>query len=272
MNNTPELNPGLSAPEAYLLINLPRWDVRKALKLGFMGLVAQGVLRLDVEERPGVFRARHIAHLRAAPGLPAVLPPVAASLVKVVRAAEPEGLLKTVLGQCQREYRRTLVGFMQNCVGPALVARGLAAPTRKRFLGLVPYDTFALTATGEAEKARLQDLIRETKAVPRLLDSDPAKAASLIASLGSAFLLVEELKPHYPALEKALRPPDGGNGSDVNYFTSSTGFDGGSDGACFDFGHLDFSCFDAGAFDSFDAGFSDAGGDAGGGDGGSSGC
>lgn len=271
MQSAPGLYAGLSAPEAYLLINLPRWDVRKALKLGFMGLMAQGILRLDTEDRPGLFRTRHIQYLRAAPDLPAPLPPVAASLVKVVRAAEPDGLLTKVLGQCEREYRRTLVGFIQNCVGPALVARGLAEPKRKRFLGLLPYDTFALTDAGEAEKARLQGLMQETHAVPKLIDSDPAKVASLIAALGGAFLLVEELKPHYPALEKALRQSDGSGGD--AYFSNSAAFGDAPGDACFDFGKLDFSCFDSGAFDSFDAGFSDAGGDGGGGDGGgSSGC
>ena len=42
-----EKNAGLSAPEAYLLISLPLCDPSKALKLGFMGLVAQGVLVLE---------------------------------------------------------------------------------------------------------------------------------------------------------------------------------------------------------------------------------
>lgn len=274
MPDTPRLNGGLSAPEAYLLINLPRWDVHRALKLGFMGLVTQRILRLDVEERPGLIRTRRIPHLRLAPDLPTPLPPVAASLVKVVRAAEPDGLLRDVLRQCAHEYRRTLVGFIHDCVGPALVARGLAAPRRARLLGLFPYDSFALTDAGEAEKMRLQDLIRETGAIPDLLASDPAKAASLIAALGGAFLLVEELKPHYPVLEKALRQSDGSGGGDFYYLPSSDFGGSGQSDTCFDFGHLDFSCFDSGAFDSFDAGFSDAGGDGGGdGDGGgSSGC
>jgi hypothetical protein len=266
------LNDGLSSAEAYLLINLPRWDVRRALKLGFMGLVAQGILRLDVEERPGFIRTRRIPHLRVAPNLPVPLPPVAASLVKVVRGAEPEGLLKNVLSQCEREFRRNLVGFILNCVGPAMVARGLAEPKRARFLGLVPYDSFVLTMAGESEKARLQDLISEVSAVASLIDRDPAKVASLIAALGGAFLLVEELKPHYPALEKALRAPNA-RGDSYNFVNSENFNPGGQGDACFDFGHLDFSCFDAGAFDSFDAGFSDAaGGDGGGGDSGSSGC
>jgi len=276
MANTPGLYAGLSAPEAYLLINLPHWQANRALKLGFMGLVAQGILRLETEDRQGFFRTRHIPHLRVAPDLPSPLPPVAASLVKVVRGAEPDGLLTAVLSECQGEYGKTLPRFIRNCVGPALVARGLAVPMRKRALGIFPYDSFALTPAGEEEKSRLQDLMREALTVPNLLESDPAKAASLIAALGSAFLLLDELKPHYPELENAMRQYDsGGSSSDGGYSFPDSQTSGIGDGnLCFDFGHLDFSCFDAGAFDSFDAGFSDAGGggDGSGGDGGSSGC
>ena len=274
MTDTLRSSAGLSAPKAHLLINLPRWNAQLALKAGFMGLVAQGILRLDIEERPGILRTRRIPHLRVAPDLPEPLPPVAASLVKVVRATEPGGVLGVVLRQCKREYRQTLTGFIKDCVGPALVARGLAAPKHARAIGIFPYNTFELTPAGEDEQARLRDLIREARAVvPSLLDSDPAKAASLIAALGSTFLLLEELKPHYPALEKAMRQSDG-SGGDFYYFTNSATVDSSAPGdACFDFGHLDFSCFDSGAFDSFDAGFSDAGGGDGGGDGGgSSGC
>jgi hypothetical protein len=276
MPNTPGLYAGLSAPEAYVLINLPRWDAHHALKLGFMGLVAQGILRLEIEERPGIFRTRRVPHLRVAPDLPSPLPPVAASLIKMVRAAEPDGVLNTVLRHCHIDYHQTLSGFIKDCIGPALAARGLAAPIRARALRIFPYNSFALTEAGEAEKSRLRDLIREAKDVPTLLDSDPAKAAAQIAALGSAFLLVEELKPHYPELEKAMRRSDGSSGGDGGYYFPDSQTSRIGDGnLCFDFGHLDFSCFDAGAFDSFDAGFSDAGGggDGGGGDGGgSSGC
>ena len=275
MNDAPRSPPGLSAPEVHLLINMPRWNAQLALKVGFMGLVAQGMLRLEIEERPGIFRTRRIPHLRVAPNLPAPLPPVAASLIKMVRAAEPDGDLKTVLRQCHIDYHQTLSGFIKDCVGPALVGRGLAVRMRRRALGIFPYNSFALTPPGDEEKARLLDLMHEAKTVPRLLESDPDTAASLVAALGSAFLLVEELKPHYPALEKAMRQYDGSgsSGDGATYFPDGQTSAVGDGSFCFDFGHLDFSCFDSGAFDSFDAGFSDGGGgDGGGGDGGGSGC
>jgi hypothetical protein len=276
MSDAPRLGPGLSAPEVHLLINMPRWDAPLALKVGFMGLVAQGILRLEIEERPGIFRTRRVPHLRVAPVLPSPLPPVAASLISMVRAAEPDGDLKTVLRHCHIDYHQTLSGFIKDCIGPALVARGLAVSERARALGIFPYNRFVCTPVGQTERARLLGLMHEAKTVPAILESDPAKAAALIAALGSAFLLVEELKPHYPELEKAMRKYDssGSGGDGGGYYFPDGETSGIGDGDfCFDFGHLDFACFDSGAFDSFDAGFSDGGGgDGGGGDGGGGGC
>jgi hypothetical protein len=257
----------LSAAEAFVLLSLPRFDVRAALKYGFIGLLTQGILRIEAEDRPGLFRARNIPHLRVALKLPATLPPIAASLVAVVRAAEPDGRMRDVLRQAMRAYGRTLVGFVQDVVGPALVARGLAETRRSRVLGLLPLIRFYRTPAGEAEKARLQELMQEASAIPQQLERDPAQAVALVAVLGGAILLVEGLRPHYAALERALRPPEPG-GTYID--TGSWEFD--HAGALCDLGHVDFSCFDAGAFDSFDAGFGDAGGDGGGGDGGNSGC
>jgi hypothetical protein len=175
------------------------------------------------------------------------------------------------------------------------VARGLAEQRKTRLLGFIPVTRYYRTPTGEAEKARLDDAIRDARQIPRYLDSDPAQAAALVAAAGAAILLVDELRPHYDALARVLRPPPDGGNDGAGY---TTGFDGPNDTtrhdggisdsvsfgdsanfdfANFDFGSIDFGSIDFGAFDAgaFDAGFSDAGGDGGdggGGDGGSSGC
>ncbi len=258
----------LGAAEAYLLLSLPKFDNRKALKIGFMGLLAQGVLRIENEDRPGLFRTRHIARLRVAAAAPANLPPVAASLVKVVRATEPDGLMRDVVKQSMREYGSALLGFVQTIVAPALIARGLAEKQTSRILGLLPRTRYVRTPAGESEKIRLDGLMQDACSIPRYLDRDPAQAAALAASLGGVILLIDELRPHYQAIAVALRERGSGDFAPVDI----GGFDG-VDAGAFDFGALDFSAFDSGAFDSFDSGFSDAGGDGGGGDGGgSSGC
>jgi hypothetical protein len=260
----------LSAPEAFVLLSLPRYDAAKVLKTGFIGLLAQGVLRLETEDRPGLIRTRHIPHLKVAENAPQTLPPIAASLVQVVRNAAPDGLMKAIVAQSRREFRRTLLGFAQNRVIPSLVGRGLAEERAKKLLGFIPTRVFARTAAGETEKIRLENAMRNAKTIPQYLDSDPAKVAALVLAAGSAILLVDELRPFYDRLSRALSPRDGAGGG----FTDGGGLsDGGAGFTSFDFGHVDFSSFDSGAFTSFDAGFSDAGGDGGGGDsGGSSGC
>jgi hypothetical protein len=301
-----EKNERLSAAEAFVLLSLPRFDVRKALKLGFMGLLAQGVLRIEPEDRRGLFRTRHVPHLRVAAYLPANLSPIAVSLVRNVRFAEPDGLMRDVVRDAGREYGSTLTGFVNKLVAPALVARGLAELRRSYILGLIPRTRFFRTPTGEVERIRLENLMRDALAIPDYLDRDPRQAIALIAAMGGAILLVDELRPHYQAMAVALRDqtradgssdgggfaygdgaPEGGPDDRLPQHDDPASLDigsvdfagadgGGLDLAGIDFGGLDFSAFDAGAFDSFDAGFADAGGDGGGGDGGgdggSSGC
>jgi len=257
----------LSAAEAFVLLSLPRFSARAALKYGLMGLLAQGVLRSEEKTRPGLVRTRRSLHLRAASDVPADLPPVAASLVGVVNAAAPrDGVIGEVLKQAMRVYRRTLVGFVLEWVGPALVARGLAEMRHRRLLGLIPHDSFHPTLAGEAEKTRVRDALHEARAIPQYLDRDPAQAAALAAAAGGAILLVDELRPHYAQLAKAFQEPD----------MSPTPFpimaDTGN-GAAFHFGCIDFGTVDFGCFQSFDSGFDAASDGGGGGDsGGGSSC
>jgi hypothetical protein len=268
-----EKNAGLSAPEAYILVSLPRYDVRKALKLGFMGLLAQGVLRSEDETRAGIIRTRHVIHLRVAPNLPDDLPPLTASLVKIVRAAEPrDGVMSEIVKQSMREYGNNLFGFASKHVCPALADRGLAEERKVRLLGLIPTRRFERTPAGDIEKTRLENAMQEARCIPRCLDSEPAQVAAMVAAAGSAIFLIDELQPHYQGIAKAMRDQSG----DAPFFAPSTdGFSssssdvGGFDAGCFDAGSFNFDGIDFASFDfgSFDSGFDSSGGDSG-----SSGC
>ncbi len=272
---------GLSASEALVLTSLPRFDARKAIKIGLFSLLMRGILRLDVEERPGLLRKRQTVRLRLARDLPQRLPPPMESLVEVVRAAGPGGLMSDIVKQATRRYGRTLVGFVQKYVGPALVERGLAEQRQTRIFGLVPVMRFHPTPAGEAEKSRLEAAMREARAIPEFLERDQAQAVALAAAAGSAILLIDELKPHYQALSHAMRAADRSGGDYSGPIDLPTGHGdamgaSGLDAAAIDF---DLGGFDLTAFDSFDAGFAafDTGFDSaadtgGGGDGGSSGC
>jgi hypothetical protein len=269
----------LSAPEAYILMSLPRYDIRKSLKLGFMGLLAQGVLRSEDEARAGIIRTRHVIHLRVAANLPDDLPPLTASIVKIVRAAEPrDGEMKEIVKQSAREYGSNLLGFTNKLVCPALAARGLAEQRKVRLLGIIPTQRFERTPAGDVEKTRLEAAMRDARSIPEYLDRDPAQVAALVAAVGSAIFLIDELQPHYQGIAKAMRDNSGGAfsmpGTDGSDFTSVGSHSGGFDPGCFDAGSFDFASFnfDGIDFGCFDFGAFDAGFDGGGGDGGSSGC
>lgn len=264
---------GLSASEALVLISLPRFDARKAIKVGLFALLLQGVLRLQVEQRPGLLRQRQVVRLLVAREPMRALPSVPASLLGVVRSAGPGGLMSDVVKQAMRAYGRTLTKFVQEHVAPALIAQRLAEMRRERLLGLLPVTRFYPTRAGVAERARIDDAMRQASRIPEFLKNDPAQAAALAAACGSAILLVEGLRPHYQALSQAMRPPDGGDYTG-SYDSGAGGSDGGFGAADrgFDFVACDFAAFDSfdAGFDAFDAGF-DAACDAGGGDGGGDG-
>ena len=266
----------LGAAEAYVLLSLPRTAPAKAVKLGLLALIVQGLVRMETVERRVMLRRMHDVHLYASPDPAPVLQPAAASLLGIVRAAGPDGSMSRVVALAKRAYGGALGGFVKDHVAPVLIERGLATYRPARILGLFPTTRLGRTATGEAERERLERAIRDAREIPRFLDRDPVQAAALAAALGGAILLIDELRPHYEALAAAVRryaPGDDigsgdGGGADFADVDRSGGFDF----ANVDLDAVDFSGIDFGGFDS---GFSDAGGEGGGdggGDGGSSGC
>src|SRR5258708_18680863 len=126
-------NNRLGAAGALVLTSLPRFDAQKALKIGFMELLVRGVLRIEQRDRPGLLHHKHSLHISAAPSAAAQVSPVAASLLSVVRSAEPkDGVLAEILKRARRQYGRGFSGFVSNVTAPALVARGLVEARRER--------------------------------------------------------------------------------------------------------------------------------------------
>ncbi|MBV9583330.1 MAG: hypothetical protein JO213_00410 [Alphaproteobacteria bacterium] len=262
----PEGHP-LSAAEALVLLSLPRFDGRQAVKIGLMSLQAQGILRAVEVVKTNVFGTARFAAVRVAreikpeiPGtVPASLPPGEASLVAVVRAAEPaEGLISAIIKEGRLAYGDAALmstrfrEFVLRFVLPSLVARGLAEERQTRRFGLIPASGFYRTPAGEAERTRLTAAMQDARAIPDYLDRDPAQAAALAAAAGSAILLVAEVRPHFRRLAEALREPAG----DGAYYAGAFDFSG-CDFTAGDFAAGDFAGgggFDA-SFSAFDAGF-----------------
>jgi hypothetical protein len=172
----------LSAPEVLVLTSLPRYSARKAVKVGLLALLVQGLLRIDQEERPGLLRKRRIAHMRTAREAAEPLPPSTASLLGVVRAAQSQdGTMPAVVAAARQAFGKELDGFVRHYVFPSLIERGLAEPRRTRWLGLVPVTRHYPTAAGEAERRRLEEKMQQAREIPRYLDRDPAQAVALAA-------------------------------------------------------------------------------------------
>lgn len=245
----------LSAPEAHVLLSLPRFDGPYAVKVGLIELLARGVLVASEELKPTILGRKRFLCLRVAGNAPASLPPPAASLVAVVRAAEHAGASITdIHREASKSYKSRFVHFVLDHVGPSLVERGLAEARSKRLLGMLPVTRFERTAAGEAERARLEAAMREARAIPQCLDRDLAQAAALAAAAGSALLMVDALRPHYRRLAEAMRD----RGADLGYTPGVVDAgSGGADFGSFDFGGCDFGSFDGfdSCFDAFDAGF-----------------
>src|SRR5262249_20362157 len=155
-----------------------------------------------------------------APGAPTSRSRVAASLLRVVRAAAAnDSAMADLVKESVREYGSGFYRFVNRCVSPALVARGLAEERRVKLLWLIPVTRFYRTAAGDAGAARLEATMRDVGAIPDYLDRDPAQAAALAAAAGTAILLADELRPYYQKLAAAMQPHSiaDGDGGDLSF-------------------------------------------------------
>ena len=255
----------LSPAEALFLLKPNRTPGSRTLRVTLLSLLVKGVLRIEEEVKPGVFRDRKVAHLRIVAERTPTSPPHVAELIGVVRAAQADGgKVRDVARLAQGTFGAGCGLYNRTFIVPSLIERGLLEERRVLFVR-----TWHATPAGEAERARIEADIERARQLPALLRSNPAEAAALALALGGTLLLVDDLRAHYRQLADAMRSSgyDGG---------ASDGFDGASSGTGdssggFDFGSFDFGSFDAGAFDaldagigSFDSGFSDGGGGDGG--------
>ena len=245
-----------------------------------MTLLLRRVLRAEAEAQRGWFRTRTVTRLRLGQ-LPA-LPPHEAAVVRLVQSAshgQPAGpTVELVVAAARRQYGPALDRFRQDLVLPALTGRKLV---EVRATGLLGIRRPALTPSGTAARARLQDLLDRGRMVPRWLDSDPRQAALAAAALGPLVLLVDELKPHLKRLASAMpRRDDGGDGGgssgseglDCHHPHKGGSLDAAGPGAGtpdpgasdpgafglggFDYGALDAAAFDTGSFDALDSAMS----------------
>ncbi len=273
----------LSPAEALVLLRPNRTPGREAVKVTFLSLMAQGLLRIEEETRKGWFRKTRTVYVRPAGRMSRPLPPHTMSLMETVRLAQiATGSMKDIVARAREAYGANFEGFKKQFIMPALAARGLVE--EKRILLL--FRGWRTTPAGAAQQSRIQSDIERARTIPALLRSNPAEAAAIALAVGSTILLVEELRPYYRQLSQAMRPVNDGGDSSGDGGSWSTASDTdphrhdhpddpANPGAAsldalgadhFDFGWLDASAFDAldAGIASFDAGFDASAGHAGG--------
>lgn len=270
----------LSAAEALVLQNPDLNQGRAAFKLTLMELLARKLITLRHEEKRLSFgRTRKTDFLQISPNAQAQVAGHAAfqaalAAVAQARTKDADATIPQVVQQARKSFGADLGKFQSEQIIPALTNRGLIEQYTKKRLGLFTTTRYRPTAAGEALRQEITGHLNQARTLPALVDHDPASAAALIATLGSAVLLLDELKPHYGRISRSLSTSQDGDSGDFGSFDSDDSSFSGLDsiGDSFDF---DFSAFDAldSTLDTFDSSFdaadssSDGGGDSDGGGG-----
>lgn len=271
----------LSPPEAFLLLKPDLDGAREAAKIAALYLLAQRVFRMKSAEHRGflgITRTKDALDVGDFAG--DRRGPVGAVWSKGY--ALPDGSTLADLAKSMRsEWGNGLKGYARHIVLPALERRGLIKGYHRKIMGLFPVHQWQRTEAGEAAYFEVAAAKQTARTIPDFLDNDPRQAAVLILAVGSAVLLVPELRPHFAEMARVMAAQKN-DGSTSSSDGGSSG-DGGSgtgeprqepQDEAFDLGSLDAADIDALSSDlsGFDAGFDagDSGGD-GGGDGGGGG-
>ena len=213
----------LTAPEALVLLNPNQEQSRTALKLAMTELLARRLMSMRSEEEKGFLGFKQKTDfIQLAPtatqklaDLP-VLQVISATLDKVGEVSR-EVSMAQFIQQAYKDFGYDFSSFQAKHILPALVEKGLLEPRQEKMLLLFRVTRYDYTPAGEALKQQLDDQMAQARTVPVWLDSEPAQATALLISLGSAVLLIDELRAHYARLSQTLPAYSLGDGSLV-YF------------------------------------------------------
>ncbi len=230
----------LSPAEALVLLDPNAAQGVQAAKVTFLGLLAQGVLRLE-QARSRVFGSYTQVKVAREPQ---ATPPHVEAVLQAVRYSRA-GTINDIAKRLAKATER-FRGFVPDLVRPQLVQRGLLEERRHQeqrkalfvFRRTVTVSTFHPTEAGAREQARLRALLDEAPAIRTALDENPARAAAMAASLGVLLVLVPSLLPVLGQLAGAMGMPgahglmDGGGGDTAWVMdASAAGFDDSLDSA-----------------------------------------
>lgn len=264
----------LTPAEALVLLEPDTELGREAAKVTFLGLLAEGVLRLEKETGRLMGGTTRLRLARQ----PAESPPHVAVVLDAVRYSR-SGTIPDVVKRLAKETHR-FAGFIPSLVRPRLIQRGLLVQRSHQeqrrsllfFKRTVTVHTYHPTEAGAREQARLRGMLDTAPEIRAALDSNPARAAVMAAALGTLLVLVPALLPFLGQIGNAMAAApasglgDSGGAEDMSW--SDTDWTA-LDDAASEFGDsLDGALSDAesgsdgdGGGDSGDSGGSDGGGE-----------
>jgi Golgi phosphoprotein 3 (GPP34) len=242
---------GLTAPESYVLQARARPSGAEAFKLALRELVLKRVLGME---------GAILREGSATTSEPALLP-VLDLYHRAAGGEEVGGVpVEQLAKQARREFGRSLAGYVNEHVYPALEERGLLRTEESRLLGLFPRRRRRLTAAGREAAEELRDWLRiGDERLGEWTRDAPDRALAYAGGAGAALLLMPAL---YPELERLGR----------HAVEDESSFHYGAFGGNGGFGELDAGVDAGGGFDFGGGGGFDAGGGFGGGDGGGGGA
>jgi hypothetical protein len=251
----------VTAPESYVL-QLPRHlSSVEAFKLALRELVLRRALQVEQRERAGFLvrrRPKHVLRIgtRSESGSEPALAPLLDLAARMPERPELDGVpVEDFAKAARREFTRSLAGYVNECVYPALVDRGFMRPVESARWPGNRRRRYVRTEAGEDAAAELDEWLRVGRErVEDWARDEPERALAYAGGAGAAILLMPSLYPEFDKLGKQVVA--GGDAALAHGWP----------------GDLDLGSFDGdlGGFDGIDAGV-DAGGGFGGGDGGGGG-
>jgi hypothetical protein len=159
-------------------------------------------------EKSGFFSTKKVAVLRRGEGITdnQVLLAVQDLYVTSEKSVYPDGVsgveVKSLAERARQQYS-SRKGFAEAVVMKALEERGFYQRERRSFLGIIPYERWALSRSGEAAREQLELTMRLGEShFGRWVEREPNRALAYVGLVGPAVLLMEPLHPDLQRLRE----------------------------------------------------------------------
>lgn len=207
----------LTPAEAALLLKPRRGSGTSCLQCALLTLVARN--HLSINDGGGLFGQKQL--LRG-PGdglaLPAhhqaVMDAVFADGRTSAGASEVSSALRNVFGADHG-------GYVHDHVAPALIARGLISRSDRKWLGLIPYIHYELSAEGRRRAQYIGALLDELAQMKSLVRSDPHRARRLLEAAGVLVILSPQARAQAKKLKLLVQ--ERSDGATVTYGGEGSG-------------------------------------------------